>query len=247
MLSVQCHLRKIAHQNWSPACRRGSADPTSPIGRVILGQRLKALQPRGIDLCVHPNDRLHALSFAFTLVSRRLAPDGMRFHVLFCIYASLSLAVSVSRAQTCGSPRLRQDWCAICIAELSILHRIEGLCRRTLGRTAQLQYTSAVQCLVAKPAKGQAYSKAVKSRFDDFVAAHQRYSGHALSMKTHQRVNNKLRPLGLLTCTGGVHMVGLTFPWHRYAIWLYETALRDECGYSGAQPYALLSFGIWLC
>lgn len=26
-------------------------------------------------------------------------------------------------------------------------------------------------------------------------------------------------------------------PWHRYFVWQYETALRDECGYTGTQPY----------
>lgn len=25
--------------------------------------------------------------------------------------------------------------------------------------------------------------------------------------------------------------------WHRYYTWAYETALRDECGYTGYQPY----------
>lgn len=27
------------------------------------------------------------------------------------------------------------------------------------------------------------------------------------------------------------------FASHRYFIWAYETALRDECGYTGYQPY----------
>jgi len=26
-------------------------------------------------------------------------------------------------------------------------------------------------------------------------------------------------------------------PWHRYTVWTYENALRDECGYKGAHPY----------
>ncbi len=25
--------------------------------------------------------------------------------------------------------------------------------------------------------------------------------------------------------------------WHRYYVWAYEVALRDECGYKGYQPY----------
>lgn len=35
----------------------------------------------------------------------------------------------------------------------------------------------------------------------------------------------------------GVHGVGVFLPWHRYAIWTFETILRDECNYTGAQPY----------
>lgn len=35
----------------------------------------------------------------------------------------------------------------------------------------------------------------------------------------------------------GVHGVGVFLPWHRYAIWTFETVLRSECNYSGAQPY----------
>lgn len=30
---------------------------------------------------------------------------------------------------------------------------------------------------------------------------------------------------------------GLFLPFHRYYVWLYEKALREECGYTGAQPY----------
>jgi tyrosinase len=42
---------------------------------------------------------------------------------------------------------------------------------------------------------------------------------------------------GFLTGSGGVHMVGFFLHWHRYFVATYERALRDECGYTGAQPY----------
>jgi tyrosinase len=35
----------------------------------------------------------------------------------------------------------------------------------------------------------------------------------------------------------GVHTVGVFLPWHRYAIWVFESVLRSECNYTGAQPY----------
>lgn len=52
----------------------------------------------------------------------------------------------------------------------------------------------------------------LRSRFDDFGALH---------------VNQ----------TAKIHWSTYFLPWHRYYTWLYESALRDECGYTGAQPY----------
>ncbi|KAH8897262.1 putative tyrosinase [Thozetella sp. PMI_491] len=51
-----------------------------------------------------------------------------------------------------------------------------------------------------------------KSRYDDFVATH---------------VNQ----------TRGIHFSGSFFIWHRYFLWAFERALRDECGYNGYLTY----------
>ena len=51
-----------------------------------------------------------------------------------------------------------------------------------------------------------------RSRYDDFEATH--------------IINTKL-----------IHGTGLFFAWHRWFVQLFETALREECGYSGYQPY----------
>jgi tyrosinase len=32
-------------------------------------------------------------------------------------------------------------------------------------------------------------------------------------------------------------MSGTFLPWHRYYLWVYEEALREECGYKGPIPY----------
>jgi tyrosinase len=32
-------------------------------------------------------------------------------------------------------------------------------------------------------------------------------------------------------------MSGKFLPWHRLAVWTYESTLRTECGYNGTQPY----------
>ncbi|KAI6351064.1 hypothetical protein MCOR25_010172 [Pyricularia grisea] len=34
-----------------------------------------------------------------------------------------------------------------------------------------------------------------------------------------------------------IHGTGNFLTWHRYITWAYETALREECGYKGTQPY----------
>jgi tyrosinase len=32
------------------------------------------------------------------------------------------------------------------------------------------------------------------------------------------------------------HYSGLFLPWHRHFLWLFEKALREECGYKGYLP-----------
>lgn len=34
-----------------------------------------------------------------------------------------------------------------------------------------------------------------------------------------------------------IHYTGNFMPWHRWFVHTYETALREECGYKGYQPY----------
>ncbi|KAA8652898.1 tyrosinase family protein [Aspergillus tanneri] len=37
--------------------------------------------------------------------------------------------------------------------------------------------------------------------------------------------------------TLSTHISGIFFAWHRHFVWLWEKALRAECGYKGHQPY----------
>ncbi|KAK7189051.1 hypothetical protein DPSP01_012677 [Paraphaeosphaeria sporulosa] len=74
-------------------------------------------------------------------------------------------------------------------------------------------YISAVQCLQKLPSKSDpTWAPAAKTRYDDFVAIH---------------VNQTMY----------IHGNGLFLTWHRYFVWAYEQALRNECGYTGYQPY----------
>ncbi|KAK0646828.1 hypothetical protein B0T16DRAFT_391194 [Cercophora newfieldiana] len=74
-------------------------------------------------------------------------------------------------------------------------------------------YIKAVLCLQSKPAKAPKDKvPGAISRFDDFVATH-------------------------MTTVGPLHGPQQLFGGHRYYIWIYEKALREECGYKGYQPY----------
>ncbi|KAJ9134128.1 Tyrosinase central domain protein [Pleurostoma richardsiae] len=83
----------------------------------------------------------------------------------------------------------------------------------TLSKADRLSYINAVKCLQSKPAKTPAeVAPGAKTRFDDFVATH---------------INQSLT----------IHYTGNFLSWHRYFTFLYEEALRNECGYKGTQPY----------
>lgn len=77
----------------------------------------------------------------------------------------------------------------------------------------RIAYSDAVLCLQNRPSKlDKAVYPGATNRYADFVAAHINY-------------------------TFIVHLDAIFLPWHRGYVWLYENALKDECGYKGTQPY----------
>ncbi|KAK4215184.1 hypothetical protein QBC37DRAFT_419802 [Rhypophila decipiens] len=83
----------------------------------------------------------------------------------------------------------------------------------SLSKPERKSYIDAVYCLQKKAPQGR--NKGIpgsQSRFDDFAGTHIQQAPF-------------------------VHFSGLFFHFHRYFVWLYEKALREECGYKGAQPY----------
>ncbi|KAF1917038.1 hypothetical protein BDU57DRAFT_557120 [Ampelomyces quisqualis] len=87
------------------------------------------------------------------------------------------------------------------------------LFRTTLSESQKRNYIKAVLCLAEKPPKTPAAIAAgAKSRYDDFVVTH-------------------------IQQTMSIHFTGNFLSWHRYYVWAYEQALRNECGYEGYQPY----------
>lgn len=81
---------------------------------------------------------------------------------------------------------------------------------KNLSLAQKASYTGAVQCLTTKAAIS-GITGAV-NRFDDHMAVHSEQ-------------------------TPAIHWVGHFILWHRYFVATYETALRQECGYEGGQPY----------
>jgi tyrosinase len=83
----------------------------------------------------------------------------------------------------------------------------------TVSRKQRKSYIKAVKCLQSKPAfTPSTVASGAKTRFDDFVATH---------------INQTL----------SIHYTANFLSWHRYYTWLYEEALREECGFTGDQPY----------
>ncbi|KAI0874785.1 Di-copper centre-containing protein [Hypoxylon argillaceum] len=79
--------------------------------------------------------------------------------------------------------------------------------------TQKKQYIAAVKCLQAKPSIADpTFAPGSRTRYDDFVAVH---------------INQTLT----------IHGTGNFLTWHRYFVQAYENALRNECGYTGYQPY----------
>ncbi|PNS21213.1 Autophagy-related protein 11 [Sphaceloma murrayae] len=82
----------------------------------------------------------------------------------------------------------------------------------TLSGKEKKSYIAAVKCLQSAPSKIGDSIPGAKTRYDDFVAIH-------------------------IQQTLSIHGTGNFLSWHRYFTWAYEQALRNECGYTGYQPY----------
>ncbi|KAF2844815.1 Di-copper centre-containing protein [Plenodomus tracheiphilus IPT5] len=116
----------------------------------------------------------------------------------------------------CSRPIVRKEW-------------------RTLDIAEQDAYINAIQCLKTAPSRGTTFYDTLQSRYDDFVALHinaTRGGDHPPSLNSFQ--TNSTEPV---TPLYSIHGVGIFLPWHRYVISIFESTLRSECNYTGAQPY----------
>ncbi|KLU86915.1 hypothetical protein MAPG_05922 [Magnaporthiopsis poae ATCC 64411] len=82
-----------------------------------------------------------------------------------------------------------------------------------LTKEERADYVRAVKCLMEKPAKTpRTIAPGARSRYDDFTVTH---------------IQQTLK----------IHFTGNFMAWHRWFLYSFEKALRDECGYQGYQPY----------
>ncbi|EPS42846.1 hypothetical protein H072_3151 [Dactylellina haptotyla CBS 200.50] len=145
----------------------------------------------------------------------------MRLQLLTIFLSALSVAEGFRPASTAGTDKLAAKG-LVNLAVYSTLHPSKSGCNltkvrlrkewSTLSSREKKEYIRAVLCLQSKPAKSGALAPGARSRFDDFVATH-------------------------INQTFVIHATGNFLSWHRYYTWVYEKALREECGYTGYQPY----------
>ncbi|KAM0136979.1 hypothetical protein ACHAP3_004317 [Botrytis cinerea] len=100
----------------------------------------------------------------------------------------------------------------------------------SLSERSRKDYIKAVQCLQSKPPRSTKEDvPGARSRYDDFSATHIKvtpyvhFSVSSFVRKTEMAISNDRQ--------------GLFLQFHRYLLYLYEKALREECGYKGYQPY----------
>ncbi|KAJ5751219.1 tyrosinase central domain protein [Penicillium manginii] len=85
--------------------------------------------------------------------------------------------------------------------------------RGSLSGNERREYIDAVLCMQATPSvlSSEQYP-GVRHRMDDFTVVHISFAPH-------------------------IHSNGALLAWHREFLWLWEQALRRECGYPGYLPY----------
>jgi tyrosinase len=109
----------------------------------------------------------------------------------------------------CANPRVRREW-------------------RKFSTPEKQSYISAIQCLKSLPPRGKDVFSVSENRYDDFLVTH--YN------KTYAKFDWNGSPENYFG-DSDIHQNGLFLPWHRYFLWLYESALINECNYKGAQPF----------
>jgi tyrosinase len=144
------------------------------------------------------------------------------------LLSSAILAAPLDAAFHHGCPEIleRKEWYVVDISILTLIYSV--LLRRALTDEEKKSYTDAVRCLQTQPARNTS-QPASWTRFDEFQAHHIQ-----IATQVHYVVSTTY-----FSSFRGVFSSmrqGEFLPWHRQYVKVYETALREDCGYDGAQP-----------
>ncbi|ESA44157.1 hypothetical protein GE21DRAFT_1538 [Neurospora crassa] len=147
---------------------------------------------------------------------------SMARSLLFLVLAASSLVGAtekdaVHKLQQTGKANLelRLAKSSTCTKENLQIRREWG----DISKAERREYIAAMLCLMSKPSQlDQTEYPGAKTRYDDFVAVH-------------------------MNQTTTIHGTGSFLAWHRYFTWSFERVLREECGYTGSQPY--WNWGKW--
>ncbi|KAJ5782240.1 domain di-copper centre [Penicillium paradoxum] len=143
----------------------------------------------------------------------------MRLIILFVLPLFMGVALGVPMALkrcTKTNTAVRKEW-------------------GSLKKSQRRDYIAAVQCMLDKdPVLPTASYPGVVNRMGDFVAY-----GLPLHPCEYgiQSAYNRHRGRTHINMTLSMHVSGIFLAWHRHYIWLWEEALRNECGYKGYLPY----------
>lgn len=103
---------------------------------------------------------------------------------------------------------------------------------RALTHRERRAYIDSILCLQRLPPQTpSALAAGAKTRYDDFLATHINQTWHI-----HRTVSCALPDLAERSQTSTDCFQGTFLAWHRYFIYTFEEALRNECGYSGDLP-----------
>lgn len=137
-------------------------------------------------------------------------------------FASLTLEEAIDHAQPLASTSSVDDTSSnakFAAPAIKLGSSSQSSCTSPRTRIEWRSYSSAdreafvnsISCLTKLPSAGATYSPST-SRYEDFV-------------QTHQKM------------TSSVHGNGVFLLWHRYFVYLFEQALRSECGFDSAMPW----------
>ena len=161
----------------------------------------------GVTVKIGPNS---VLLLAVLLLSSIVSTWIQAFNTRLPLLQKTVTPTSHEPSWVCQRPTTRREW-------------------RTLSEPERLDYVAAVKCLAHRPSKLHNNG----TLYDDFPWVHKELSsiGAFVDFIGSFPLTCKLRTI-VDKCLPSVHVSAPFLPWHRYYIYLYEKALKEECAFN---------------